>query len=991
MATLARTAGWLAIACLGALAIPRPALLAEVKSPLSPEESLAHLRIDAGLKVELVACEPQVVDPIAIRFDEDGRLWVVEMRDYPNGPPPGSEPLSQIRVLTDNDGDGRYESWQLFADHLLFPTGIQPWKGGLIVTLAGEVVYLRDDDGDGHADRREVWYRGFTAENPQLRANHPRFALDNRVYIANGLRGGAVIDARLEQSKPISISGMDFRFDPLSGAREAVSGNGQFGVAFDDFGNRFVCNNRAPLDHIVLENHYLARNPFLAVPSVVHEVAASGERSHVYPLTSAWTTSNLHAGQFTAACGVEIYRGDAMGDEYRGNAFVCEPTGSLVHREVLAAGGPTFTARSPHEGREFLASDDPWFRPVNLELGPDSALYVVDMYRAVIEHPQFMPGELQQRPDLRWGDDRGRIYRVVRADRKPRAWQRRLSASSSTDLVQLLGHENAWQRETAARLIYERQDSSMVESLEKLATEEKSPTTRLHALWALHGLDALSSDALRAAIADQHPSLRRQAIILAERRLSDDALRSCVVAAASDPDVAVRFQAALALGGLKSEQVVAPLAAIALAQPGDDWTRRAVASAVPERTAAVLARVLQASGTATKGLDAPEIELVRELATVVGSRRDLAAILDVLRIACDEAAAARSACSQSAILAIAQGLQRRGTTLAAYLEQPDFPPPLRDKMKAVFEQAVADASNVRLDETGRLLKIDLAQYAGTPAAQRVLALLVNEDPLQAVRVRAAAALAGQTSGDVGRSLVSGYANQTPAVRRAVTDALMADAAGSQVLCDAVASGEIAAAEVDPARRARLVKHADPAIRARAQQLFAQALPAARQAVLNDYRAALKLESDPVAGKELFRKHCAGCHHVADVGVDVAPDISDSRVKTSEQLLVDILNPNQAIDNNYVSYTVVTHDGMVHTGIIGGETAASVTLRQQDSKTQSILRADIESIRSSGQSLMPEGFEKLLTKQELADVIGFVKNWRYLAAPIPTAPTAKDSP
>ncbi|MEX0978720.1 MAG: PVC-type heme-binding CxxCH protein, partial [Pirellulales bacterium] len=388
---------------------------AEIKSPLSPQESLGHFQLDEGLKIELAACEPEVVDPIAIRFDEDGRMWVVEMRDYPHGPLEGKPPLSKIRVLTDADGDGRFETSRIFAEELLFPTGLLPWQGGLIVTLAGEVVYLKDSDGDGRADVRETWFRGFATENPQLRANHPRFALDHRIYIANGLRGGEIIDPRRDGAKPLSISGRDFSFDPRSGSSEAVSGNGQFGLTFDDFGNRFVCNNREPLDHVVLENNFLARNPLLAVPGVIATVAAAGEASRVFPLTSAWTTSNLHAGQFTAACGVTIYRADALGDEYRGNALICEPTGSLVHREVLSPSGVTFVSKRAHQEKEFLASPDPWFRPVNLEVGPDGALYVVDMYLAVIEHPQFMPSELQQRPDLRLGDDRGRIYRIVRA------------------------------------------------------------------------------------------------------------------------------------------------------------------------------------------------------------------------------------------------------------------------------------------------------------------------------------------------------------------------------------------------------------------------------------------------------------------------------------------------------------------------------------------------------------------------------------------------
>ncbi len=232
-----------------------------VVSPLSPKDSLRHIVVEPGLKVELAACEPQAVDPVAVRFDEAGRMWVVEMRDYPTGPKRGQPPLSRISVLTDRDGDGFYETAAVFADHLLFATGVQPWRGGVFVTMAGEVAYMKDTDGDGNADLRETWFKGFAQKNSQLRANHPTLALDNHIYIANGLRGGQIVDARHPDRPPLSIDGMDFRFDPLTGDCEAMSGAGQFGLTFDDYGNRFVCTNRNPAIHIVLENRFLKKNP----------------------------------------------------------------------------------------------------------------------------------------------------------------------------------------------------------------------------------------------------------------------------------------------------------------------------------------------------------------------------------------------------------------------------------------------------------------------------------------------------------------------------------------------------------------------------------------------------------------------------------------------------------------------------------------------------------------------------------------------------------
>ena len=974
-------------ACLACASRHATSAAADTGSPLSPAESLGQFQLQPGLAIELVACEPQVIDPIAIRFDEDGRLWVVEMRDYPHGPPEGEKPLSKIRVLTDTNRDGRYETSRTFADHLLFPTGVQPWRGGLFVTLAGAVVYLKDTDGDGRADVQQTWYRGFAEKNPQLRANHPRLALDGRMYIANGLRGGAVVDARSENAdppaKPISISGRDFAFDPRTGAFEAISGNGQFGLTFDDFGNRFTCNNRAPVQHVVLANRYTARNPFLAVSSVIQDVAPMGERSRVYPLTAAWTTSNLHAGQFTAACGVTIYRGDALGDEYRGNAIICEPTGSLVHREVLKADGVSFASHAPHEGKEFLASPDPWFRPVNLEIGPDGALYVVDMYRAVIEHPQFMPSELQKRPDLRDGDDRGRIYRIVRQDAKPRLSAPKLSSASSAELAELLQHKNAWWRETAARLLLEREDTAIAPALEALATGAPEPATRAGALWLLSNLNALASETLTRALADEDPRVREQAVALAESRLADDpALRQKVIAAAALAAPRVQFRAALALGGLASADAVQPLVAIALAQPLDRWTRTAVATALPSHTGAMLQGVLRSPALDSQPHDSPQLALVRELATIVGASRDQADVATILAIVGDERDTSRVEAREAALSGLAQGLARRGAALVPFVSKLPEGKELGEKLATVFSRIAAEAAREALPVARRSQKIDLLKYDRSQQASDVLVSIVSDDPSHTLRAGAAVALAGHTATNIGPALIASYRSQTPAVRRAILDALVAQADRAAQLLDELEAERIARVEIDATRAARLTKHADPAVRKRSAKLLARPLPAERSVVLAEYRAALALEADPLAGKELFRKHCATCHHIAGIGVDVAPDISDSRVKTAEQLLTDVLNPNQAIDNNYASYTVVMLDGTVHTGIIAAETASSIRLRQPENKSLDLLRSDIEAIRSNGVSLMPEGLEKEITQQQLADLISFVKNWRYLEQSIP---------
>jgi putative heme-binding domain-containing protein len=340
------------------------------------------------------------------------------------------------------------------------------------------------------------------------------------------------------------------------------------------------------------------------------------------------------------------------------------------------------------------------------------------------------------------------------------------------------------------------------------------------------------------------------------------------------------------------------------------------------------------------------------------------------------------AAHEVALVGLAEGIARRGGGLVESVATLENQGSLQARLSDAFARATAAALDESLSDEVRAAKLDLLLHARDAQVAEACLKLVNESASQTVRVRAAAALARQASEPIAAALVESYARQTPAVRRAILDALVVGAPAATKLLDTVQAGQIARAELDTPRENRLRQHADRAVSALAKQVLTTSVPAERKAVLADYQQALALAGEAQRGKALFRQHCATCHHIGDLGVDVAPDISDSRSKTPQQLLTDILHPNQAIDNNYVSYTIATADGNVHTGIIAAETAASITLRQAENKTLALLRSDIEAIRTSGVSLMPEGFEKHLSHQQMADLIAFVKNWRYLAESVP---------
>lgn len=950
-----------------------------VKGPIEPEASLQYLEVDPGLTVELVAAEPDVVDPVAAAFDEHGQLWVVEMTDYPNGPPEGGPPLSRIRVLSPlKDQPGRFGNARTFADKLLFANGLLHWQGGVIVTMDAGIHYLKDEDGDGVADRKEAWFTGFVKGNPQLRCNHPTLGLDGKIYVANGLRGGAIAANEEKWGKeypPVSISGMDFCFDPYTGEGEAVSGLGQFGLAFDDYGNRFVCSNRNPCRHIVLEDRDIKRNPNLVVTSVMEEVSAPAEKSHIYAISRPWTTSTQHAGQFTAACGLSIFRGDALPAAYYGNSFTCEPTANVVHRDILEPCGATFRAIESTEQREFLASRDEWFRPVYTFSGPDGALYVCDMYRAVIEHPEYMPEELKTRPDLTLGNDRGRIYRIVDT--------RVVKARKPGGREPVLNHPNAWQRETAHRQIVEKSQSIDPASLRLIALVDDVIPARLPALALLAASGSLQKSDLRSVFRLNQPAVRAYAAKIAAKSFADDPeIHSLLIATPpADLDGATRMSVALALGAFPIDDASLDWMAAALAAaPDDAWLTTAIATSVPKDGAKLALRYWKHASESREDVSADEKRQIREVFSLAATQADREALKTLVRQVAETAARQdKSERAPVALEGVARGLKTRGERIARLLGElpPESAKVVRGLFEAAGEVARADgASPPRRIEALKLVALAPPEMIA-PAVSPLLG--ASENGLVAAAIEA---LGASDDPKVPELLLADYGRRSPALRSVILGQLLTSEPRITALVTAMEAGTVSLRELDSGRLTVLQRQKTPALKERIAKLVQAAAPADRSQVLADYQPVLKMKGDPLVGREVFAKNCVTCHKIGDLGVNVAPDIADSRVKTPVQLLTDILDPNKAIDNNYFSYTVIDQSGQIYTGILSAETASSVTLKQPENKTVSILRSDIDEIRSNGVSLMPVGLEKSIPPERMADLISFIKNWRYLDGQVP---------
>jgi putative membrane-bound dehydrogenase-like protein len=560
----------------------------KVPPPKSPQDSLAAMQLRPGFVAELVVSEPLVVDPVAFEWDAAGRLYVVELRDYPLGMDGNGKAGGVVKLLTDTDGDTFPDKASVFLEDLPCPTGLIPWRKGLIVCAAPDIFYAEDTNGDGRADLRRVLFTGLTAGNQQHRANGFEWGLDGWVYGANGESGGTIkavetaLGGKPKEQAGVAISGRDFRFRPDTGEFEAESGATQFGRRRDDWGNWFGNNNSIWLWHYTIADHYLRRNPKLAVKTTRKVRANYASPSRVFAVSEQPIRFNQpqSLGHVTSACSPSPYRDDLFGADFASSVFISEPVHNVVHREVVEPRGATFEShRAADEAdREFLASTDVWFRPAMLKTGPDGALYIADYYRFVLEHPEWIAPETQARLNLRAGEDKGRIYRV----RPAKAMERKipnLEQMNSSELVAAMDCPSGWQRDTAQRLLAERGDRAAVAPLALLAREGKEPKARAQAIAALALLDKITPEVCIAGLSDRESGVRREALRASEVLAGKSPeLQKAILALENEPDPATRHQLAFTLGEWKSPETEALLTRLAGKDGTDAEMRVAILS-----------------------------------------------------------------------------------------------------------------------------------------------------------------------------------------------------------------------------------------------------------------------------------------------------------------------------------------------------------------------------------------------------------------------------
>ena len=1129
------------------------ALQRDFPAPKSPEESLKCMTTKPDLKLVLAASEPLIRDPVAFDWDERGRLWVVEMGDYPSGENVavslrGGEPLGtptgsgtpapkrqadrkeqvasadeiertglisterdgyiggRIRVLEDTDKDGVYDKATTFLDGLAFPNGIHCWRGGVIITMAPEIFYAEDTDGDGDADVRETLYQGFVEGNQQHRVNGLRWGLDGWLYLANGDSGGEIAgtgvrpgegarseDRGVSKSQPsesapssiltprssLSLRGRDLRIHPDTNGLDTVSGQTQFGRERDDFGNWFGNNNSNPIYQYVLEDRYVRRNPHAGISQVTAQVSAIPGAAPVYPTSRTLARFNefAFANRFTSACSTMIYRDNYLGEQYYGNTFTSEPVHNLVSRLVMTRDGYGFKGEraADEQESEFLASSDNWFRPTMIRTGPDGAIWVADMYRAVIEHPEWIPPEYQRKMNLYAGNDKGRIYRIVPAteccssvssplpraggeghdegvgknDRVTSVVPNPLIRSAATfspdfggegtnvavslrrdepagtprnsttaapiaetvdtgqaaladegegtglisterdgyfekpwneipiaDLVKRLKSPNGWWRDTAQRILQHRKvaacsDGDTCGPLHLLFyLNEIKPAIRVHALNAIETICGNESIHFIAdgGLDDASPDVRVAAIRCMEYALAHnvDEPVACLTPLASDTDPAVRLQVILSLGAAQGDTGAALLGEMLRRNFGDQMLRSAgLTSLTPDN----IGRVLQ------EALNAPAEDLNEELigvllaqAAAMGRSEQLSEPLTVLV----QSVTADSPASRFELLASTLN-NVLSSDAAVSLKTNDA---FQNAMSAAYAIAAQIARNNDIDADRRSAAVRFGGVTSGYASDTSLDLtemLTAQTPMP-VQIAAVRVMGRNATQDAVTQLLSHWNSFAPTVRAEVLTTMLQRELTIQLLLDAVKAGTLAATDLDAVQRDSLLNHRSDTIATQARQLLSGNVVSTRVDVISSYREQLaSLTGEPVAGKAVFEKRCSSCHRLQDIGKEVGADLAALKDRSMEALLTAVLDPNRAVESKFLVYTVVTKDGLQHLGMLKGETGGSLTLIGNDGKEITVVRADIEELVASKRSLMPEGLEKDIPAQDLANVFAFVQS------------------
>lgn len=974
--------------------------LSKMQKPLPAEESMKHIQVPRGFRVELFASEPMIGGkPIAMAWDERGRLWVAETYDYPNELQPPGQGRDRVRILEDTDGDWRADKATVFADKLSIPTTLTFYRGGIILQDGTQTLYLKDNDGDDVADQRDVLFTGWSQGDTHGGVSNFQYGFDNWIWAMQGYNNSSpAIDGEVQQRFQQGF----FRFRPDGSQIEFVrsTNNNTWGLGISEEGIIFGSTaNRNPSVYMPIPNRYYERVRGWTRQLRLGTIADT----HLFqPVTDKIRQVDQHGG-YTAAAGHALYTARRYPPEYwNRTAFVNGPTGHLVGTFVLRPRGADFESTSPFN---LFASHDEWTAPIMSEVGPDGNVWVIDWYNYIVQHnptPRgFKTGKGNAYETELRDKKHGRIYRVVYGDA---AKSFSLAGASTDQLIETLGHSNLLWRRHAQRLLVERGEVDIVPQLIAKLNSPKLDalgldTSAIHALWVLHGLGLLAGDDanVNAAViaALRHPSagVRRNALqVLPPISAASAAVLENNLLGDRDPQV--QLAAALALSDLPphSDAGAALLAAMnRAARNHDTWLQDAIISAAATHADSFLAAI----AVSRESHEPPTLDAMSVIANHYGRSGPVDSIGGLIA----QLASAEPATADAIFRGVASGWPV------------DRKPQLTEEIEAHLQTLLE-----RIPVGSRGLVLKLARHWGSQrfesyiqqVTQSLLNVIDDDDASSAQRIKAArdlvefrslesevvallldrvspqtppelasgfvAATAASVAPEAGRVLTDDYQLLTPTTRTAAIGVLLSRPASTGHLLTAIDRGTISLTDLTLEQRQSLRDHPNQAIRERARALLARGGALAspdRQKVMEQLLPITKLKGDPVAGKQVFIKNCAACHMHGGEGKRIGPDLTGMAVHPKAELLTHIIDPNRDVEGNYRIYAVETADGRILNGLLASESKTAIELYDAEGKMHVILREDIEFLRGSNKSLMPVGFEKQIDRQGLTNLLEFL--------------------
>ncbi len=972
-------------------------------SGVKPEDALSTFELEPGFKIELLAAEPLISDPVDMEIDEYGRLYVVEMHGYPLD----KSGSGIIKLLEDTNGDGRMDKVTVFADGLTLPNSIMRWKKGILITDAPNVLYFEDTNGDGKADIKDTLLTGFALSNPQHNLNSPVLGMDNWIYLGHegavatqtyqkefGDQGTEIYYPGQPDTPRLAKNaiGRSVRFRPDQHLLETTSSNTQFGHSFDQWGHHFLVNNSNHIFQEVMAANYLKRSPTLVVTDATQSNSDHGNAAEVFPITKNPEHQLLtDIGVITSACGLTEYLGGAFPAPFENASFVAEPVSNLVHVDKLSEKGASFIASRIHPNKEFLASTDAWFRPVNMYVGPDGALYVVDYYREIIEHPEWMGEEVVKSGKLYNGHEMGRIYRITPTNAKAADWTKGLKFGddSSEQLVEQLSNPNIWWRLNAQRLLVDRKDKVSLPALEKMAQNTNSALGRIHALWTLEGLGELKPQLAELALTDSTPGVRENAIKLAELHLTGAPnLSKALLSLQDDKDPKVRFQLLCTLGSVNSPEALKVRNKLLFRDINEQWVQVAALSGSSAETEALLKVVLDSFHKEIPAY----LSLVQRLGAMIGGSSKPGAVHNMVL----KATAPNEGEWQAPLLeGLAQGFKTQKKPIAYNGDQAILVKTFFDNTSAsirnaslnllkvlgipnealkngAIKKAASRIADERQAEEKRVEAINFLSLGNPAPYTDILKTLIAPREQSSVQIASLRALSAVPDTTVSVFLLQQWNNLTPDIQNAAMGTFLVNDDRIAMLLNAIEAGKVQPTSVGWQRSVRLMAQSNLKLREKARRLLTKT-DEEKEKVNKEYQSALSLKGNVSKGKNVYVKNCSMCHQVRGaMGISFGPDLGTIHNWSTEAIMANILAPDLSISSGYDLWEVELKSGDTFQGIIESETATAVKLKNSVLEERTINRTDIKALKALNMSSMTSGLEKQINQQEMADLLTFLK-------------------